>query len=255
MARDTIFSEPLTSVKPFAFDERVAAVFEDMISRSVPLYREVQRVTAELGARFMGPGERVYDLGCSTGVTLLNLTAVRNRPQSTASRPEKSSAVPSWEIIGVDSSPSMISECERILANAGVREEVRLETADLLTFVPEQARLMVMNYTLQFIEPGSRRSLLSRLYESLLPGGFLLLSEKVTHHLPEAQDALTSLHWEFKREQGYSALEIAQKRDAIENVLVPLTLEENVALLQSAGFSQTEILLKSYTFVTLLAKR
>lgn len=249
MARDTIFSEPLSSVKPFAFDERVAAVFEDMISRSVPLYREVQRVTGLLAAKIVRPGERVYDLGCSTGITLLSVAGACAAEVS----PGGPASVEPLEIIGIDSSAAMLTECEKNLERAGIRDRVTLETADLLTFTPLSARLLIMNYTLQFIEPHARPALLQRLCGSLVSGGMLLLSEKVVHRLPVAQEVLTELHWSFKREQGYSALEIAQKRDAIENVLVPLPLEENVALLRDAGFSRIELLLKSYTFATVLA--
>lgn len=241
MTRDTLFDTPRAVVRPFEFDERVAAVFEDMISRSVPLYREVQQTTATLARAVLRSCDTVYDLGCSTGVTLIALAQALTDE--------------TIRIVGVDGSRPMLDECERELSRAGLTSRVELVEADLLTYRPEDARLVIMNYTLQFLEPAARAPLLATVHRALNPGGAFLLSEKIRHDDPLAERLMTELHWEFKRSQGYSELEIAQKRDAIENVLRPLTLNENLALLADAGFDRRELLLKSFTFATVLAHR
>ena len=245
MKRDTIYSAPTATVEDFRFDESVAAVFDDMIPRSVPLYREVQASTARIIRDFAQPGSAVYDLGCSTGESLIRIaqafeaseTPLEDRPQ----------------LVGVDSSEAMLSRCRERLVSLKLEGRVELRQQDLLSAKLDQASVIILNYTLQFIPVAERLPLLMSLRRALIPGGALLIAEKITHRVPTVHRAMNELHWEFKREQGYSELEIAQKRTAIENVLIPLSLDENVELLRRAGFREVEVLLKSYTFVSLVA--
>lgn len=245
MKKDTIYSEPLDAVQEFRFDDAVAAVFDDMIPRSVPLYREVQASTARIITDFAQPGSVVYDLGCSTGESLIHIARAFN-----------SAAIPprAWPtLVGIDSSASMLRRCRERLAAIGLAEQVTLREEDILDAKLENASVILLNYTLQFIPVADRLGLLAQLRRALIPGGALLLAEKITHRVPTVHRAMNELHWEFKREQGYSELEIAQKRTAIENVLIPLSLDENIELLRRAGFREVEVLLKSYTFVSLVA--
>ncbi len=241
LQRDTLFSTPREGVKSsFAFDSEVAAVFDDMIGRSVPLYREIQRATALLAARIVPEGGTICDLGCSTGTTLLLLARELEGRRA--------------RLIGVDNSPAMLEACREKLDRGGIAP-VELVFADLRTYTPPESSLLVVNYTLQFLPPAERGTVLGRLARSLAPDGALLMSEKIHHADPRMQQLLHELHLDFKRQHGYSELEIRQKRDAIENVLVPLTLEENVSLLRAAGFGSAEVLASSLNFVTIVAAR
>lgn len=250
MKRDSIYTDPSTFPTPdqakepgqvpkFAFDERVVEVFDDMISRSVPLYQEVQVATAKLARHFIQPNSTIYDLGCSTGTTLIQLC-----------REFVSSNV---RIVAIDNSGPMIARCRERLAEHGIADRVTLIHDDIANLTIENASLVISNYTLQFIRPEERPAILSKIYDGLRPDGAFLLSEKVRHDHPVLQEALTDLHHGFKRANGYSELEIARKRDAIENVLVPLTSQENFELLRNAGFSNLEQFLKWYTFVSIAA--
>lgn len=245
MKKDTIYSEPLEAVQEFRFDDAVADVFDDMIPRSVPLYREVQASTARIIRDFAQPGSVVYDLGCSTGESLIRIA--RAFEHSTAP------PTPMPKLVGIDSSPSMLRRCAERLRVAGCEGAVELREENILDATLEGASVVILNYTLQFIPVSARLQLLTNLRRALIPGGALLLAEKIIHRVPTVHRAMNELHWEFKREQGYSELEIAQKRSAIENVLIPLSLDENIDLLRRAGFREVEVLLKSYTFVSLVA--
>lgn len=238
MTNDTIYNQPLSEVKDFAFDEQVAGVFDDMIGRSVPLYAEAQLVTSELVRKLCRAGDVVYDLGCATGTTLalilekLQLQNVR--------------------LVGIDNSEAMLAKCrERFGDNHCDRIEFRCSALENVSL--PQAGFVILNYTLQFIMPNERPAILQRIYNSLRPGGALILSEKICHKDPFNQQLITELHHDFKRRNNYSDLEISQKRTALENVLVPLTMEQNTALLKESGFEHIAVLLKWHCFATFLA--
>ena len=239
MSRDTIFSTRSTTLGDFAFDEQVAGVFDDMIHRSVPLYEEVQEASANLARAFVQPVSTVYDLGCSTGTTLI---ALCRAIEDTSIR-----------FVGVDSSAPMLTRCREKLSAAGCEERVALIEADLLDVQTDEASVVLLNYTLQFFPPEKRLALLSAIYNKLRPGGILLVTEKVVHRQPELQKVLTALYYDFKRRNGYSELEISRKREALEDVLVPYSAQENTTLLHDAGFTTVEPYLKWFTFVSLIA--
>lgn len=236
--KDTIYRKPLTTVKDFVFDAEVVTVFDDMIGRSVPLYFEAQKATARLAAELLPPGGVVYDLGCSTGATIIELwPLLKDR---------------SVEIVGIDESTEMLARCREKL-NAKQIGNVILRQEDITQTKFERASAVILNYTLQFVDPQKRLELLSRCVEGMLPGGVLLLSEKLRQIDSSLQKVVTDLHHDFKRLNGYSELEIAQKREALENVLIPLTIDENAELLRQAGFRKVELILKWYSFGSFVA--
>ena len=239
MKRDNIYQNPAVSVPDFEFNQQVVDVFDDMISRSVPLYQEAQLATIKLANMFYQPNSTIYDLGCSTGTTLFGLCEAINDP--------------GLKLVGVDYSKAMLKRCLENLTQAGYKDKVELDCVDITDCKFEKSSVVIANYTLQFIPPQKRLSVLSDIYNSLLPGGVVLISEKVKHEHAKVQEALTELHHDFKRAHGYSELEIAQKRDAIENVLIPLTSEQNFQLLQDAGFEHVVQYLKWYNFVSIIA--
>lgn len=233
---DRLFSELDPKSGEFSFDENVARVFDDMISRSIPLYADVQRSIPVLAELLAHHPIKVVDLGCSTGTSLIHMArALPHRD---------------LELVGVDNSAAMLEKCREKLSAAGLENKIATYQADICQFEFSDASIVLMIYTLQFVDVQIRPQILRRIRDSIRPDGFLLVSEKVAHADPVVDEALIELYFEFKRRQGYSELEISRKRDALENVLVPLTIQENTDLLTAAGFARIELLLKWFNFAT-----
>ena len=230
---------------PFNFDARVAAVFPDMIRRSVPGYELILQSLPWLAARVVQPHSHIYDLGCSLGASS---HAVRHGLEG----------IPGCRIIAVDNSAAMLARAEEWLSGFRAatpnNTPIELQCADVLAVPIENASLVILNFTLQFIQQDQRLELLQRIRAGMRSGGILLLSEKIALQDPELAELITELHHDFKRAQGYSELEIAQKRQALENVLIAETLEEHQARLQAAGFVASETWLQHTRFVSLLAR-
>lgn len=238
-AQDRVFSTPRESIEPFQFNETVASVFDDMISRSVPMYQEVQDITTRIGARFIQPESSVYDLGCSTATSLVALC--------------NSLDDASVSFYGIDNSAPMLQRAKEKIAEHRLQDRIQLQCNSIQDTRMTAASLVLLHYTLQFIAPADRLPLLQKIHGALIPGGAFLLTEKVTHPHPKMDQTLVDLYYDFKRYNGYSELEISQKREALENVLVPCTVEENLALLNQAGFSCVEIVYKALNFTSFLA--
>ncbi len=253
MSRDRIYALPQQRVGDFAFDDQVAEVFPDMIARSVPGYASVLSMIEQLTTRYVQPGTNVYDLGCSLGAATRLL-----RAQTPAS----------CTIHAVDSSEAMVVRLRREL---GERDEKQADgadrwiggaihdskavvhAADIRSFPMSNASFVVLNWTLQFIPAAEREPLMQAIATGLNPGGALLLSEKVCFDDQAQQSLLTELHHDFKRAHGYSDLEIAQKRTAIENRLIPETIQTHVARLKQVGFSVVTPWFQCFNFFSILA--
>lgn len=240
-AADNLYAQPLGHVPDFSFDGAVVEVFDDMINRSVPGYASIVSLTGHLAARHAQPGTRLYELGCSTGASLF---AMRRRVQAEG-----------CTLVGVDNSAAMIEACQANLARAGGAAAIELHRGDLLDTAIDNASVVVLNFTLQFVDPARRDDMIARIYEGLVPGGVLVLSEKVCFDDPRQQALHTDMHHDFKRQQGYSELEIAQKRAAIEKVLLPETLATHKARLRGAGFDNAEVWFQCFNFLSLVALR
>jgi tRNA (cmo5U34)-methyltransferase len=235
-ARDTIYALPQPTLDSFCFDARVAAVFPDMINRSVPGYALLTEMLALLAQRYVQPESAVYDLGCSLGAATVSMQRGAGRR---ACR---------W--VAVDNSPAMCARCRTQMDAAGV--EVDIECADVSAITVYNASLVVLNFTLQFIAVPARLTLLRSIYHGLRPGGVLVLSEKLALDTVIAPE-LGELHLAFKRANGYSELEIAQKRAALEHVLLPDSLEQHQQRLQEAGFAHSVVWFQCLNFVSMLA--
>ncbi len=222
-SRDELFSELASDIEAFRFDKRVTRVFADMIRRSVPGYASVIAMTGVLGAEHIRPHSRVYDLGCSLGTSLMSIHSRVEVP---------------CKLIGIDNSPAMISACRQNLDSLAKKPQIdtQLACADITETAISNASLVVMHYTLQFIEPDKRLDLLRKIHAGLNPGGILILSEKLNFKDPKMDAALTRLYYDFKKHNGYSELEISQKRQALENVLIPETEKTHLRRLNEAGF-------------------
>jgi len=230
---------------PFRFDERVARVFPDMLQRSIPGYAASIEAIGSLAARYVRAGTRCYDLGCSLGAaTLAMRQAIRE---------------PGCRIVAVDVAPAMVERCRDIVAEddrlCGRETEVEVVQDDICNIEIVNASMVVLNYTLQFVAPDDRDELLANIGRGMNEGAVLVLSEKVVDENPSMEALLVDLHHEHKRRQNYSALEIARKRAALENVLVPETVATHYARLAGAGFSHAAVWLRYFNFVSIIAIR
>lgn len=237
---DAIYAAPLAEMIDFQFDERVVAVFPDMIQRSVPGYAMMIATIGILAAKYAQAGSHCYDLGCSLGAVTL---AMRQRIDQ-----------PECDIIAVDNSPAMIARGRELLArDSAPAVPVTMLCADLQDVPIANASVVVLNFTLQFIPLSQRLTLIRRIYAGLKPGGILILSEKIAFAEPERQHFHDDLHLDFKRANGYSDLEISQKRTALEKVMIPETLACHQQRLQAAGFAFSDIWFQCLNFASLVA--
>lgn len=239
---DQIYRQHHEKISSFRFDSRVVSVFEDMIERSVPGYAAIVGMTGELAHQYAQSHSLVYDLGCSLGAS--------------------SHAMLSWglpencRLLAVDNSPEMIDELRQRIGNWDLDSSaIELQCEDIRDLTLQPCSFVAMNFTLQFLPLEHRLPLLQRIASALLPGGALLLSEKFRHQ-DDATDALMiDLHHQFKRSMGYSDLEIAQKRSALEDVLIPESLQNHRDRLLQAGFSQVGVWFQCFNFASLIAIR
>lgn len=240
MKKDRLFARLTKKSKAFNFGKDTAEVFDDMLMRSVPFYAETQRMIVEIAKSFAQPKSNIYDLGCSTGVTLSGLT--RSIQDETV------------RIIGIDNSQAMLSKARINLRKKGYLNRCVLQKGDLNENIKfNNASVVIMNLTLQFVRPLHRDSLITDIYRGLRKNGCLILIEKVLGENLIFNQAFINLYYDFKRRHGYSELEIAQKREALENVLIPYRIRENLLLLNRNGFKDTDIFFKWYNFCGLLA--
>ncbi|WP_120951430.1 carboxy-S-adenosyl-L-methionine synthase CmoA [Helicobacter sp. L8] len=230
--KDTLFNTPLP--KRFEFDSQVAGMFDDMLTRSIPHYHE----TLKLASHFVAQDLEgvVYDLGCSTGNFLATLA------------PLLPNSVP---LVGVDNSPSMLAKAQEKLQTSNVTWRCE----DILNTSLDNAGAVVLLYTLQFIRPLQRQALIQRIFDALKPGGVVVVAEKMMSLDRILDKQMIELYYFYKQQQGYTLNEISFKREALENVLVPYSLQENTALLEQAGFTHVEVLFKWVNFGLLLARK
>ena len=233
-ASDRIFAAPIAAAD-FVFDAQVSAVFDDMARRSVPAYRAVIIMSGQLLASFLEDDDTVCDLGCATGETLITL----------------SRQLPGRRWLGLDSSPAMIGKAQEKARLAAA--DCRFICADIMDYTYPECGAFILHYTLQFIRPMQRPDFLARLFQALKPGGVLLLSEKVILHEPRLNREFIARYLELKKGRGYSQLEIAQKREALENILVPFSIEENLTMLRQAGFAEAAVFYQWFNFASFVA--
>lgn len=245
MSKDNLYSLPREQVGQFKFDDHVADVFPDMIARSVPGYASILSVIEQLAGRFVAPDTHVYDLGCSLGAATM---VIQNQAPESAT------------IHAIDCSEAMITRLENKLQTLRENESnptkscvVKPQLADICDVKIENASMVVLNFTLQFVPAADRTALLKRVFDGLLPGGALCLSEKVCFEDDGQQRLLTELHLDFKRAHGYSELEIAQKRTSLENTLIPETLQQHVDRLHHVGFQTAAPWFQCFNFASILA--
>jgi tRNA (cmo5U34)-methyltransferase len=237
--KDRLYAHDQAVVPDFVFDERVARVFPDMINRSVPGYATIINMIATLAAQWVRPGSCCYDLGCSLGAATM---AIHSAIEAEDVR-----------IIGVDNSRAMLRTARENLDQCHHGPAIELICADIRDVSIQRASMVVLNFTLQFLPAEERTAILKRIHDGMLPEGLLVLSEKIVVPNETAQRIFTEMHHGFKKAQGYSDLEISQKRSALEDVLIPESLACHIDRLKAVGFSTVEVWFQCFNFVSLLA--
>jgi tRNA (cmo5U34)-methyltransferase len=236
---DNIYANPLQQVDSFSFDQKVVEVFPDMIKRSVPGYTAIIDGIGQIAKKYIQPNTNIYDLGCSLGAASLSIRQSVNDP--------------SCNIIAIDNSKAMVERCKLIQSGYNFDMPVEVIEADINDIDFENASLVVLNFTLQFLPRGQRLQLLEKIYTGLNQGGVLVLSEKLTMSSSDLDKHIIDIHHDFKKQNGYSDMEIAQKRAALENVLIPDTREQHYQRFQKAGFGQYDTWFQHYNFASFIA--
>jgi tRNA (cmo5U34)-methyltransferase len=239
MQVDNVFKNKIEKSSDFKFDASVANVFDDMLIRSVPMYLEFQRMITELARDYAVPGTNLYDLGCSTGTTLMSLNKVLDD---------------SIRFVGVDYSKDMLRICNENFESEGFSRTYELVEADLNKSVEiENASVVVLCLTLQFVRPMYRERLMKTVCDQMNDGGCVILIEKVLADHNEFNRQMIKYYYDLKRRNSYDEMEISQKREALENVLIPYKLTENIELLTHVGFREPETFVKWYNFAGMIA--
>ncbi len=239
MKTDQVFKNKIEKSSDFKFDAAVVNVFDDMVVRSVPFYLEFQRMITEIARDYSKPGTALYDLGCSTGTTMLSINTVLDD---------------SVKFVGVDNSTQMLESCRNNFNKMGVTRPFELLEADLNKHVDiSNASVVVLCLTLQFVRPINRSKLLQQIHNQLNPGGCIILVEKVLGESTEFNRQFIKYYYDMKRRNNYDDMEIAQKREALENVLIPYKPSENIQQLLDAGFHSCETFFKWHNFAGFVA--
>ena len=236
MKKDKVFIEKIS--KKFEFDDAVASVFDDMLSRSVPFYDEVRKLVISLILAEEEEGKKILDLGSSTAKFLLDLHSKMHTEM---------------KLKGLDNSQAMLDRAEQKCQAFGAN--IELELTDMLTYTYKNEDVIVANYTLQFIRPMQRMELIKNIYNGLNEKGTFIFSEKVVFNDKKLDKEMIDVYYDYKKEQGYSEYEIAQKREALENVLIPFTIEENIQMCKEAGFKSVDTICQWANFVSFVAKK
>ncbi len=239
MEKDQVFAGKKRKIQSFKFNKEVARVFDDMLNRSVPFYKESIRRQSELAAQFYQPCSRIYDLGCSHGN--LGIMVIEQFKEKL------------FKMVAVDSSKPMIEKYSKRLEQYDTGPRVDLVCGFLEDMQIKNASVVLINLTLQFLDKEKRDDLIKKIYQGMNSNGILVLTEKTIHASKELNDLQTKFYKAFKLENGYSELEISQKRDALEKVLVPDTIETHEKRILKAGFDQFDIWLKWFNFASMMA--
>ncbi len=239
MKRDNVFSEKLEQIEDFTFGADVVDVFPDMIRRSVPGYKTIIDFIGIMAGQYVTPNSHCYDLGCSLGASSFSILKQVNHFD--------------YKIIAVDNSEKMTERFGKIIEREVVTVPLEINCADIRDIEITNASFVVMNFTLQFITPSARKDIIEKIYAGLNPGGVLILSEKLLFPQIDEQTLINESHYAFKRANGYSELEISQKRTALEDVLIADTADEHISRFKESGFSNSMQWFQCLNFASFMA--
>ncbi|MBV1904455.1 MAG: carboxy-S-adenosyl-L-methionine synthase CmoA [Pseudomonadales bacterium] len=232
--RDSIFRDP-QQIVDFAFDQRVVDVFPDMIRRSIPGYDTIISISGLMLAEHLKDSEICYDLGCSLGATTLAIAQRLGKKRC--------------KLIAIDNSEAMLTKARKLLTH----EAIELMMSDIRQVDLQPAGAVVMNFTLQFIAPKERLALIKKIYAALRPGGLLIISEKIHCSETAEEDYFNAIHAQYKMANGYTGLEVSQKRSALEKVMIIDDIETHQQRMNEAGFSDIKIWFRCLNWASILA--
>lgn len=239
MRKDNLFKKRKNNIMNFDFGAKTTAVFDDMLIRSVPLYNELQHMIGEITSEFAQDKTNIYDVGCSTGTTLITIDKIVKKNVS---------------LVGIDYSRAMLDKCRERFKKEGIKNKIELVCGDLNDGINiHNASVVILNLTLQFVRPLYRDSIIRNIYAGLNEKGCLILVEKVLGDDSTFNSMFIKFYYEMKKRNGYTETEIAHKREALENVLIPYRLDENKQLLKRNGFLCQDIFYKWYNFCGIVA--
>jgi tRNA (cmo5U34)-methyltransferase len=236
---DTLFEHNNPELSPFSFNQSVVDVFPDMINRSVPGYRTIVEGIGKISRKVITEGATVFDLGCSLGSVSLSVA--------------KFNAQTSFNIHAIDNSPAMVERCKHHVGAYKYAAQIDVKQGDINELHLNPCDLVVINFTLQFISIEQRQAIINKVYQALKPGGMLIVSEKVSANTKPLDELLIDLHHDFKRENGYSDLEISHKRSALENVMIIDSFDTHRQRMQNAGFEDLNIWFQHFNFLSMFA--
>jgi tRNA (cmo5U34)-methyltransferase len=249
---DEIYKDSRSNISDFVFDENVAEIFPNMISRSVPGYEFIIKMTGEMSKKFLKDGTNCYDLGCSLGASSLSVL--------------KNNSNKNFQMIAIDNSPSMLEKASRSLSVAeghgssdtsnegfGYAQPPRFVLGDINDVEYHNASFVISNFSLQFIDLNKRFDLIKKIFNGMNIGGAFLISEKIKFEDSLEEKLQDEMHLMFKKLNGYSDLEISQKRTALENVLLKESFDTHVKRLEDIGFSEVYQWFQCFNFISILA--
>lgn len=237
--RDSIYGQPQSKITDFVFDEKVANVFEDMLNRSIPGYADIEKMIGVLAREYVKGNSNCYDLGCSLGAATLSMLGTLNKSNC--------------KIVAVDNSEAMVKKCRETILKVGAGTQTEVICQDVCDTKIENASFVVMNFTLQFVPLEKRLGIMKKIYEGLLPEGVFIFSEKIAFSDDKENAFQIELHDGFRKLNGYSDLEISQKRTALENILIPETLSKHQERVREAGFKNSFVWFQCFNFVSIIA--
>lgn len=236
--KDKLFNQSPKNIQPFVFDKKVSEVFDDMLDRSIPFYHQLTEAMGKILSSFIIPEGKIYDLGSSTGALLCHLSNIL---------PERAA-----DMAGIDNSKPMIEKAREKARQFRTSKSVQFINEDIENYNFDNCAVFIANFTLQFINQEKRASMVEKLYDALQPGGLLIISEKVCFDDKVVDENFIDIYYNFKKARGYSDLEISNKREALENVLVPETIEKHIGRLHNAGFSNVDTFFQWFNFAGFL---
>ena len=239
MRKDTLYQDPQDQLGNFKFDENVADVFSDMLHRSIPGYDLVLSMINNFSRLYAETNRNYYDLGCSLGAATIAMGSALTQNHG--------------QIIAVDNSKAMVNKCQKNIVKAAMKVPVNIICTDLHNIKIENAKIVILNFTLQFINKNIRKEILDKIFYGLVDGGILILSEKITFSTSEEKELIESFYVEFKKANGYSDLEISQKRTALEKILVPDTIKDHLDRLNHCGFKNSKTWFHCLNFASMVA--
>jgi tRNA (cmo5U34)-methyltransferase len=239
--KDKIFKDPLYNIVDFSFDNKVANVFEDMLKRSIPGYSAIISAVGMLTKIYSQPNSNYYDLGSSLGASALAM--------------RRNVVHPNCKVIAVDNSEAMVARSKDIIGMDNSAIPIEIICDDIRNFKIENAAVVVLNYTLQFISPTNRNKIIQNIYDGMKEGAILILSEKIMFEDEELNKRQISRYHNFKKLNGYSDIEISKKKDALENVLIPDSIETHKKRLFNSGFKTADVWHQTFNFISIVAEK